>query len=183
MRNPKYEDESNILNHKSSGTGTPNPINHQTNRYCTGIRCPRPRCQLSTVLLNSSTVVVCYTVVNISNSLDHSTPISRTTLLQLYYSLYATEHWQTACWLQYRSTVPGTCTSSERKRDIEIRRKSFQLSIAMTNDHRITLTNAQTALYHCVRLGFTLLTSAPTSQYWCLHVQRTVIQYYSTTVT
>jgi hypothetical protein len=34
-----------------------------------------------------------------------------------------------------------------------------------------------------VRLGFTLLTSAPTSQYWCLHIQHTVIQYYSTTVT
>jgi hypothetical protein len=40
--------------------------------------------------------------------------------------------------------------------------------------------------YKCVvgvRLGFTLLTSAPTSQYCSLHVQRTVIQYYSTAVT
>jgi hypothetical protein len=36
---------------------------------------------------------------------------------------------------------------------------------------------------HQVLLGFTLWTSAPTSQYWCLHVQHTVIQYYSTTVT
>ncbi len=33
-----------------------------------------------------------------------------------------------------------------------------------------------------VRLGYTLLTSVPTSQYWCLHVQRTDIQYYSKTV-
>jgi hypothetical protein len=32
-------------------------------------------------------------------------------------------------------------------------------------------------------IRFHLLTSAPTSQYWCLHVQHTVIQYYSKTVT
>jgi hypothetical protein len=34
-----------------------------------------------------------------------------------------------------------------------------------------------------VRQGFTRLTSAPTSQSWCLHVQCTVIQFYSKTVT
>jgi hypothetical protein len=33
-----------------------------------------------------------------------------------------------------------------------------------------------------VLLSFTLLTSAPTSQYRCLHVQRIDIQYYSKTV-